>query len=236
MASTPSAAALSAVLRCRGNIWTRNSSNKRPATAGYSLGLAGGALRDSRGERSWSKRASAWEAFLQGGRVVVGRRLTVAYKSPLVTGNKLRGKDFREKRIGYSKLSLSPGETCDQSALVRPLARRLVFKLPGVDARSKISVMPECITYAEHICKVPFVREVSGSPAGVLKVSITSPHLVERAGQLMKTVKSTCGSLPALVSGMMLLWRSNRSLDGASLCQQDEKITEHNVLQVNLRE
>lgn len=240
MASTPSAPALSAVLRCRGNIWTRNRSNKRPATAGYSLGLAGGALRDSLAERSRSKRASAWEAFLQGDRVVVGRRLAVAYKSPRGASNTLRGKDFREKKLRYSKLSLSTGEahSCDQSALVRQLACRLVFKLPGVDACSKIILMPKCETYAEHICKLAFVQEVSGSPAfffGVLKVSIMSPRLVEHAEQLMKTVKSTCRSLPARVSGMML-WRFKSSTEGASqlLWQRDEKIIKHNVLQVRL--
>ncbi|KAK6326200.1 hypothetical protein J4Q44_G00018450 [Coregonus suidteri] len=44
MASTPSASALSAVLRCRGNILARNQANKkRPGTSGYSLGLACGA-------------------------------------------------------------------------------------------------------------------------------------------------------------------------------------------------
>ncbi|KAE8289156.1 hypothetical protein D5F01_LYC13036 [Larimichthys crocea] len=84
MASTPSASALSAVLRCRGNIWTRNPSTKRPANSVYSLGMAGGVLRDSPAERTRSNQAPAWEAFLQGERVVVGRRLNVACKSPRV--------------------------------------------------------------------------------------------------------------------------------------------------------
>ncbi|GLD53097.1 uncharacterized protein AKAME5_000588700 [Lates japonicus] len=89
MASTPSASALSAVLRCRGNIWTRNPPTKRPATSGYSLGLAGGTLRDSPAERNRSNQVSAWEAFLQGERVAVGGGLTVAYKSPQVDGGTL---------------------------------------------------------------------------------------------------------------------------------------------------
>lgn len=237
MASTSSAAALSAVLRCRGNIWSRNPSNKRPATAGYSLGLTAGAQRDPRAERSRSKRASVWDAFLQGDRVVVGRGLTASYKSPRLAVNTLTEKGFGEKKFAYSKRSLPPEEMdlCDQSAPVRPLARRRVFKLPGVEACSKIILMLKYQTYAEHLCKLASAEEISGAPAGVLNVSIVSPRLVAHAGQLMKTVRSTCRSLPVLVSGMMLLWRSKSSPEGASqmLYQQDVKIKD-SVLQVRL--
>ncbi|KAF1388313.1 hypothetical protein PFLUV_G00088910 [Perca fluviatilis] len=67
MASTPSTSALSAVLRCRGNIWTRNPPTKRPATSAYSLGLTGG----SPVERTRSNQASAWEPSLQGDRALL---------------------------------------------------------------------------------------------------------------------------------------------------------------------
>ncbi|KAJ4930659.1 hypothetical protein JOQ06_025650 [Pogonophryne albipinna] len=80
MASTPSASALSAVLRCRGNILTRNPLTKRPASSAYSLGLAGVCPT----KRAQSNQPSAWEAFLQG--VSGGRSVTVAFKSPRVAG------------------------------------------------------------------------------------------------------------------------------------------------------
>ncbi|XP_030248532.1 uncharacterized protein LOC115566721 isoform X2 [Sparus aurata] len=90
MASTPSASALSAVLRCRGKIWTRNPPTKRPAASVYSLGLSGGAVRDPPAERARSNQASAWEAFLRGERVVVGRRLAVACpEAALVIGGRM---------------------------------------------------------------------------------------------------------------------------------------------------
>lgn len=58
MASTPSASALSAVLRCRRNIW------KSPSTR-----LTGSAARDSLPV----KPVSFWEAFTRGERLVLGR-------------------------------------------------------------------------------------------------------------------------------------------------------------------
>ncbi|KAF3839510.1 hypothetical protein F7725_018227 [Dissostichus mawsoni] len=73
MASTPSASALSAVLRCRGNILTRNPPTKRPASSAYSLGLAGVCPA----KRARPNQSSAWEAFLQG--VSGGRSVTVAF-------------------------------------------------------------------------------------------------------------------------------------------------------------
>ncbi|KAI9532131.1 hypothetical protein NQZ68_034336 [Dissostichus eleginoides] len=80
MASTPSASALSAVLRCRGNILTRNPPTKRPVSSAYSLGLAGVCPA----KRARPNQSSAWEAFLQG--VSGGRSVTVAFKSPRVAG------------------------------------------------------------------------------------------------------------------------------------------------------
>lgn len=218
MASTPSASALSAVLRCRGNIWTRNPPTKRPATSAYSLG--------SPAERARSHQATAWEAFLQGDRVLVGRRLTVAYRSPRV-----KDKDCREiKKLCHPKLSQSAQDARSavpgvQNALVRQLARRLTSNLPGRDKCSQIIHKIKYKTYAIHICKIISVKETSDFPAGVLKVSIMSPCLVGNEGQIPSFVltgwsalKSTCLSLTALVSEVMLLklavlWRSSSSPD-----------------------
>lgn len=255
MASTPSASALSAVLRCRGNIWTRNPPTKRPATSVCSLGLAGGVVRDSPAERTRSNQESACEAFLQGERVVVGRRLTVAYKSPRVDGKVQREKDSRDiNKLCHPKLSQSSGHAHSavpgvQNALVRQLARRLTSNLPGTDSCSQMIHMIKYEIYAAHICKIGCVQESSEFPAGALKVSITSPCLRENAGQIpsfmltgWSTLKSTCLSLTALVSQFMclklaVLWRSSSSPDDAPqhlLSQQDEKHTRNDALQVSV--
>lgn len=78
MASTPSASALSAVLRCRGNILARNQANKkRPATSGYNLGLVSGAVCDSvRPKRT----RSVWKSFFQEQRLEFGNGVFLEYK------------------------------------------------------------------------------------------------------------------------------------------------------------
>lgn len=251
MASTPSASALSAVLRCRGNIWTRNPPTKRPATSIYSLGPAGGVVRDSPAERTRSK-APVWEAFLQGDRVVVGRRLTVAVKPLRVEGEVLSEKDFRESdKLCHPKVSQSARVAHSagvQNALVRQLARRLTSNLPGIDKCSQMIQMIKLETCASHICKVKFVQEISEFPAGVLKVSITSPFLMGYAGQISSfvlpvwsTLKSTCLSLTALVSELVLvklavLRRSSIGPDDAPQHlqnQQDEENIRNDALQVS---
>ncbi|XP_023262970.1 uncharacterized protein LOC111655711 [Seriola lalandi dorsalis] len=254
MASTPSASALSAVLRCRGNFWTRNPPTKRPATPVYSLGLAGGAMRDSPVERNRSNQASAWEAFLRGERAAVGGRLTVAYKSPQVRGKMFRKKEFREfNKFYYPKRLHSPGDAhssapCVQNALVRQLAHKLTPNLPGIDRCSKIIQMIKYDTCVAHICTIAFLKEISEFPAGVLKVSITSPFFMENAGQLpsfvltgWSTLKSTCFSLTALVSGFLflklaVLWKCSSCSGDAPKhlqCQQDENIIKNYPLQAN---
>ncbi|KAF7226518.1 uncharacterized protein [Nothobranchius furzeri] len=77
MASTPSASSLSAVLRCREEIWTRNLPAKRPAAA-YSLGLSGGVRGDAPAKPSGPNRGFEWRIFSRGERPVAGRGLYVA--------------------------------------------------------------------------------------------------------------------------------------------------------------
>lgn len=251
MASTPSASALSAVLRCRGNIWSRNPPTKRPA----SLGMTGGSPVES----SRANQASTWEAFLQGDlHVVVGRRLTVAYKSARVDGAMLRGKDAREiNKLCHKQLSQSAGDARSavrngvRNALVRQLARRLISSnnllLPGTD---RYSQMIHKIKYETHMCKIVFIQESSSElPADVLKVSITSRTLMEHAGQLPSfvltgwtTLRSTCLSLTALVSEFMclklaVLWMSSSRPDDED---GDDDVLQHqnirnNTLQANGR-
>lgn len=76
MSSAPSTSALSAVLRCRRNIWTRNSPSKQPLTAAHGLGTAG-----SPAERARSRTASSREAFALRKRVVMGKMITVVVES-----------------------------------------------------------------------------------------------------------------------------------------------------------
>lgn len=177
-------------------------------------------MRDPPAERARSKQASAWEAFLRGERVAVGRGLAVAYKSPKVDGKTLRETDSRESdRSSRPRLSQPPGEARSavpgvQNALLRRLARKLTFNLPQVHKLSEMIQTVKCETHATNICTMAFVQEVSELHPGLLKVSITSPYVLERAGLTglpsfmltgWSTLKSTCLSLSALVSELVLL-------------------------------
>ncbi|KAM7421407.1 hypothetical protein PAMA_015505 [Pampus argenteus] len=232
MASTPSGCALTSVLRCRGNIWTRNPPTKRPPTAASSLGLAGGPVRDSPAEKS--------EAFLQGQRVVVGRRLAVEYKTSRLVGKISREKGSNEKNtLHYPKLSQSrahvphDARSAAQNALVRQLALKLISNLHAADICSQIIQLIQYEKYAPHVCKIVFVQESNEFPTGILKVSLNASCLMDNSGQIASfslpgwsTLKSTCLSLTALVSEMMfcklaVLCRSSISPDGAS--QQEVK-------------
>ncbi|XP_074540070.1 uncharacterized protein LOC141801071 [Halichoeres trimaculatus] len=243
MASTPSASALSAVLRCRGNIWARNPPTKRPAASAYSLGLAGGVVRDSPAAES------TWDAFLRGERVFVGRRLAVAYECPRLGGKVRRGKDPED--ICHPRLSQSSGRARSavpgvQHAPVRQLTRALSLSLPGIDKYSKIIQSIKYETNAAHFCKTVFAGEGTEVPAGVFKVSILSPCVMENTGQIPSfmsagwaTLKSTCLSLTAMVSEFMstklVCWSSSNHEDAPQLLlnQQEDQIIRNKDPQAN---
>lgn len=233
MSSTPSASALSAVLRCRGNIWTRNPPTKRPAASAYSLGLSAGALRDSPAERTGSPQTAAWE----------GGRLTVAYK---VGGKTPREKDSGEvNEYCFSKLSQPPKDAHSAPPGVRngQLARRLTPNLPGRDECSKIIHVIKYEPYTAHICRIIFVQDMNELPAGVVKLSVTSPCLV--TGQIpsfvlsgWSTLRRTCLSLTALVSQMIVcklavLCGSNSSRGGVRQHLLDEENARKDAHQEN---
>lgn len=206
-------------------------------------------MLDPPAERARSNRASAWEAFLRGERVAVGRRLTVAYKSPKVDGKELRETDSRESdRSTRPRLSQPPGDARSaapgvQNSLLRRLARKLTFNLPKVHKLSEIIQTVKCETHATNICTMAFVQEMSGLHPGVLKVSITSPYVLEKTGLMglpsfmltgWSTLKSTCLCWTALVSELMLLklvelCRSNSSSKDAPqhLGSQQEDTNSH---------
>lgn len=237
MASTPSASALSAVLRCRGNIWARNPPTKRPATSAYSLGLSGGAQRDSLTERTGSQQAAPWETSPRGGRVVVGRRLTVSYRWD--------GADRELSQSCFPKPLQSPRSArsaapCVHSPLVCQPARTLTCSLStGQTTRSKITY----VTKTARIYKIVFVREVRENRPDVLKLSLTSACRGEHPGQTPSfwwTLGNTCLSLTALVSRMilwkLLLCRSSSSSEETPqhlLRQQEEENLRSGSLQAN---
>lgn len=247
MASTPSASALSAVLRCRGNIWTRKQPSKRPATSVYSLGIAGGTVRGSPAERARSHQASTWEDFLQGQRILVGRSVTLAFKSAREDIKALSEKDSRKFiKLCHPKLTQCSGDaqsavSGDPNAMVRQLAGRLVSHLSRRDTFSTIIRTNKHNSYASHVCKIVFVQ---GSLA--LKVSTTSPYLMDNAGEMpdfvvscWSTMRSACLSLTALVSGFLflklaVLSRSSSSTDSSPhlLSQPGEKSIRADALQV----
>ncbi|KAM4567891.1 uncharacterized protein V3H82_012145 [Fundulus diaphanus] len=213
MASTPSASALSAVLRCRGNIWSRNPPTKRPASAAYSLGLAGGTLRDSPTERSGSSRASEWRILPRGERLVSAGGLSVSCRwdggendAPPV------GDVFREnqKLSIVSKLSRSsqPAAPGGRDAPLHQLLLSLSSSLQGGDKLSKIIqvIIPEASA----------ARRVSVQlPAGVLKLSITSQLKVQNRGS----------PLTSLVSWLIFSKRLTK-LISADLRQENTQIHE----------
>lgn len=246
MASTPSASALSAVLRCRGNIWSRNPPTKRPATSAYSLGLAGGSVRNAPAE------SAAWAAFLLGERAVEGRRPAVVFRSPRVDGEVQIGKKSREiinnNKVGQCHPKLAqPSEDSAapavQNALVRQMAHRATCNLPGLDKCSQIIHMVKCqCMHATPICRVVFVQGMSEST--VLRVS---KKCSQNAGHTpwfvlsgWSTLRSTFLSLTALVSELMLLklvvMCISSSPDDAThnlLSQQEEEHTKKDALQAN---
>lgn len=244
MASTPSASALSAVLRCQGNIWTRNPPTKRPATSAYSLGLSGGALRDFPAERNRSNQASGWEAFLRGGRVIPGGRLT------RVHGKMMKGKDCADRNQSRYPCTHSHSPGAERAAVpcvqntVRKLAHTLTPVLcTGIDECSQMLRMIKHHTYVARVCKIVFLGEMGEFRPGGLKVSITSPRLMERTGHLpslpgWSTVRSTYLSLTALVSELVflrlvMLWRCSSS-SGSNAPPHLQRAVKKHVLQVSV--
>ncbi|XP_008429255.1 uncharacterized protein LOC103477742 [Poecilia reticulata] len=159
MASTPSASALSAVLRCRGNIWTRNPPTKRPASAACSLGLAGGTLRDSPAERGGSSRGSEWRIPRRGERLVSAAGLSVCCRWDSGDSEAPAEEVFKKNhKLSSSKLSQSSacGAPSGQKA---PLQQRGdVFKIIHIKN-------PEA---SQKLCLQGFIQ----LPAGVLKLSV----------------------------------------------------------------
>ncbi|MEQ2303138.1 hypothetical protein AMECASPLE_013606 [Ameca splendens] len=172
MASTPSASALSAVLRCRGNIWTRNPQTKRPASAAYSLGLAGGTLSDSPAERSGSSRGSEWRILRGGDRLVSVGGLSVSCRWDTGENEAPTEDVFRKNyKLCFSKLfqSSQSAAPSGQNALLRQVLFTLSSTLQGGDLSQIIHLIIPA-TSATQRASAQGHRHL---PAGVLKLSVT---------------------------------------------------------------
>nr|XP_057909443.1 uncharacterized protein LOC131105400 [Doryrhamphus excisus] len=104
MASTPSASALTSVLRCRGKLLARNPPAKRTATAALSPALASRRRRDQSTDHNRSRRARVW-AFVPGERCVLAAGFN---SSP--AGEAIRGVGSRHPR-GAARLPEPRGLT-----------------------------------------------------------------------------------------------------------------------------
>ncbi|XP_024114265.1 uncharacterized protein LOC112136649 [Oryzias melastigma] len=195
MASTPSTSALSAVLRCRGKIWTRNPSTKRPASAAYGLGLAGAALRESSAERGGSSSTAARTLLSVACRWVTRDTFTQDYKKM----NKLLSPELSS---GSARAAAPRGQ--------HSLVRKVTFHLLGRERCPKITnVLPlELVTYV---------------PRGVLKVTVTSPWSMGSTTPGWKKLRSACASLTALLvsrlSGLCAWSCSHLQVKGQSQAQ-----------------
>lgn len=189
MASAPSASALSAVLRCRGNIWTRNPPSKRPASAAYSLGLAGGTLRDSPAESSGSSRGSERRIPPRGERLSVCCRWDNG-ENEAPGGEDLRKNDkLSVSKLKRSSLSAAPS---GRYAPLRQLLLRLTSTLKEGDSQIIPLILPE-----------RDAQEIGQLPAGVLKLSVSVPSRL--------TVQNPSSCLTPLLSWLVLSRRQTKS-------------------------
>nr|XP_023658391.1 uncharacterized protein LOC111839043 [Paramormyrops kingsleyae] len=118
MASTPSASALSAVLRCRGNIFARNQANKKRPGSGYSLGPKCGASGEpaaSNASVDLRQPRLEWRALLFGGYAEVRDGISVVIRWELLTdrsrdaGASVSGRHVRtEAQVPCSRSAAAP--------------------------------------------------------------------------------------------------------------------------------
>lgn len=226
MASAPSASALSAVLRCRGNIWKRNPQSTRPAAGVYGgLGM-GRSTAPARADLLFRGRE---EASL--GR----RRVTLAFKSHQDRAENVRDKttsDFGKLRYpSVAQSSESARRAVVRGALVCQLARRLLSFVPGWTDTFCGGVVRTISCRSRSFRSSDIAQALGGLPIGALKVSLISPCL---ASSHWTTLRSACLVLTALVSGVLcsrlaLLFGSSSS----EPAQLDQKKSEESDKQVD---
>ncbi|XP_053699601.1 uncharacterized protein LOC128746523 [Synchiropus splendidus] len=179
MASTPSGSALTAVLRCRRNVWARNKPSKRPPPAGYSLGLAGVLAQEAPAERG------------RGARIVVRARLAVNNPSHELKGNmqtRARLKDC------FSKLRGPDPEEPVGGDFLRHLARKVISSFRGADRHPSIVITHVCPAQVYQIVLVQEITEQFGESR------CSGSSIVSRG---WSTLRDTCLSLTTMLSDVM---------------------------------
>lgn len=160
-------------------------------------------------------------------------------------------KDSRELgKFYHPKVAQSSGRAhpAVHNALVCQLARGFLSFLPGTQTFSKVIGTVHYERRGSDVCETVSVQDLGRIPGATLKVSIMSPRLVENpekvphlASSSWSTLKNTCLSLTALVSGFMclrlaVLFRSSSS-DAAQHLQSQVsgRQTDDNELQVGVK-
>ncbi|XP_019734186.1 uncharacterized protein LOC109521025 [Hippocampus comes] len=178
MASTPSASALTSVLRCRGTLWTRNPPSKRSSPSAYGPALAGGTRRDSLG---------------RGKSVLSAYRLSVRYDSPPRVGGGAH--PLRNPRRGVPEAG---SYAAAPSGLGASMGRPVGVRQPAAGV---------VVTRLLRPCQMKvFVRDACEQPQyGVWGVcrdgGETTPSFVEVR---WSTLRSTCRSLQLLLTHVVL--------------------------------
>ncbi|XP_061633528.1 uncharacterized protein LOC133479967 [Phyllopteryx taeniolatus] len=176
MASTPSASALTSVLRCRGTLWTRNTPSKRSSPSAYGPALAAGPRPD------FGRRESFLSAF----------GLAVRYDSSLrVSSGDHR---LRDSSRGVPQVVTHPAAPrCPEASTGRP----------GVARQPAAGVV---VTRLLRPCQINvFIRDACEHPCelwGVCRDGVEeTPSFVEAR---WATLRSTCRSLKLLLNHIVL--------------------------------
>lgn len=181
----------------------------------------------------------------------LGRRVTLALKSRQEGVEIEVDKDSRELgKFCHPKVAQSSGgaHSAVHNALVCQLARGFLSFLPGTQTFSKVIGTVHYKSRGSDVCETASVQDWGRIPDATLKVCIMSPRLVENPGKVphlasssWSTLKNTCLSLTALVSGFMclrlaVLFRSSSS-DAAHHLQRhlNGRQTGDNELQVSVQ-
>lgn len=163
MSSAPSASALSAVLRCRRNIWSRNSPSQPPLSAAHGAGAAGAPAASDWGAVSRRERVRTEEVI-----TVVFQSLQEGFRAPTSDrGPELKLRQVEARRAASAApdaLKLARARTCGRISTfsgLNPLSA-LVFKLSARSSRVMKAAGEQ-----------PFSAAPGGSPPRGARLSFT---------------------------------------------------------------
>lgn len=160
MSSAPSASALSAVLRCRRNIWSRNSPSQPPLSAAHSAGAAG------------APAASAWGAVSRRQRVRTEEVITVVFQSLQAGFRSHRGSELQLRQV-EARRAASAAPDALKPARTRTYGRSSTFS--GLTPLSalvlKLSARSSRVMRA--VGEQPFSAAPGGSPPRGARLSFT---------------------------------------------------------------